>query len=131
MELSNPIFTTRLSDQSRSVKLTIIILQAKLKVLYIKTCSDNSIIKDITGVCGKLSINRDGLTIGWNILKVAIILWPMISLPFILYFGLNGDDPRTAFSKSLIASAATIAAMIAIAFGIRYVVNKLNKSKTN
>jgi hypothetical protein len=78
-----------------------------------------------------LSIKRDNLTIGWNILKIAIVLWPMISLPFILYFGLNGDDPRTAFSKSLIASAAAITAIIAVAFGIRYVVNKLNKSKAN
>ena len=60
---------------------------------------------------------------GWSILKIAIILWPMISLPFLLYLGLNGDDPRTAFSKSLIASAATIAAIIAMAFVIRYIVN--------
>lgn len=78
-----------------------------------------------------MSINRDNLTIGWNILKIAIVLWPIISLPFILYFGLNGDDPRTAFSKSLIASAAAITAIVAVAFGIRYVVNKLNKSKAN
>lgn len=33
------------------------------------------------------------------------------------YFGLNGDDPRTSFGKSLIASAATIAALMAIASG--------------
>ncbi len=74
-----------------------------------------------------MSVNRYNLAIGWNILKIAIVLWPMISLPFLLYFGLNGDDPRTAFSKSLIASAATIAAIAAIAFGIRYVTDKLNK----
>ena len=78
-----------------------------------------------------MSINRDRLTIGWNILKIAIVLWPIISLPFILYFGLNGDDPRTAFSKSLIASAATLAVIATIAFGLRYVIGKLNKSKAN
>jgi hypothetical protein len=71
------------------------------------------------------------LTVGWNLLKIALVLWPIISLPFLLYFGLNGDDPRTAFGKSLIASAATIAAIVCIAFYIRPIVNKLNKSKAN
>jgi hypothetical protein len=104
-------------------------MQVKLKVIYIKNYSDNSIIKDITGVFGKLSISRDKLTIGWDLLKISIVLWPIISLPFILYFGLNGDDSRTAFSKSLIASAITIAAIVAIAFGIRYVINKLKNQK--
>ena len=78
-----------------------------------------------------MNIDRDNLTIGWNILKIAIVLWPVISLPFILYFGLYGDDPRTAFGKSLIASAATIAVIVALAFGLRYVINKYNKSKVS
>ena len=78
-----------------------------------------------------MSINKDNSTVGWNILKTAMLIWPITSLPFILYFGLNGDDPKTAFSKSLIASAATIAALVAIAFGIKYIFNKLNKSNAD
>lgn len=78
-----------------------------------------------------MSINRDTIAIGWNVLKIAILLWPIISLPFVLYFGLNGDDPRTAFSKSLIASAATITAILTIAFGIRYIINKPNQTKAD
>jgi hypothetical protein len=78
-----------------------------------------------------LSINRDTIAIGWNVLKIAILLWPIISLPFVLYFGLNGDDPRTAFSKSLIASAATITAILTIAFGIRYIIKKPNQTKAD
>jgi hypothetical protein len=64
-------------------------------------------------------------------LKIAIVLWPMLSLPFILYFGLNGDDPKTAFSKSLIASAATIAAIMVIVSCIRYFINKFTKAKVD
>lgn len=78
-----------------------------------------------------MSINKDNSTVGWNILKTAMLIWPITSLPFILYFGLNGDDLKTAFSKSLIASAATIAAIIAVAVGIRYILNKINKSKAD
>ena len=54
----------------------------------------------------------------------------MLSLPFILYFGLNGDDPKTAFSKSLIASAATIAAIMVIVSCIRYFM-KFTKAKAD
>jgi hypothetical protein len=78
-----------------------------------------------------LSINQDNLTAARRGLTTAILIWPIISLPFILYFGLNGDDPKIAFSKSLIASAATIAVIVSVAFGIRYVFNKLNKSNAD
>ena len=78
-----------------------------------------------------MSLNRETLTTGWNMLKIAIVLWPMLSLPFILYFGLNGDDPKTAFSKSLIASAATIAAIMVIVSCIRYFINKFTKAKAD
>ena len=96
-----------------------------------ETCSDNNTIQKIKRAHRKLSINKNNLTIEWNIFKTVILIWPIISLPFILYFGLNGDDPKTAFRKSLIASATIIVAIVAIAFGIRYIFNKLNKSNAD
>jgi hypothetical protein len=78
-----------------------------------------------------LSINKDNLTAVRRGLTTAILILPIISLPFILYFGLNGDDPKIAFSKSLIASTSTIAVIATVAFGIRYVFNKLNKSNAD
>jgi len=89
------------------------------------------VTRHIKGACRKLNVNRENLSIRWNILKSTIIIWSIISLPFILYFGLNGDDPKIAFSKSLIASAATIVVISAIAFGIRYIRSKLNRSNAD
>lgn len=79
----------------------------------------------------QLSINKDSLSTGWIILKTAIILWPIVSLPFILFFGLSGDDPKTAFSKSLAAAAITIAVILAVIFLIRYAINRVSRSKTD
>lgn len=78
-----------------------------------------------------MSINKDSLSTGWIILKTAIILWPIVSLPFILYFGLNGDDPKTAFSKSMVVAAVTIAVILVVIFLIRYAINRVSRLKAD